>query len=149
MSIDPANPRRREVFSCAYQYPVVSPDERYVAFLKGDMTVAVVDLSRQLPVAVWACPAEKQHLFLNWSPDGQEVFVGCCWGGGLWIYDPTKDEAARAMEGWFGWCTRPQPDGSRMAFERPYGQWHHEIWIVDQGPKTPKGMPELQTQPGS
>jgi serine/threonine protein kinase len=145
MSIDPANPLRREVLSCNYQFPVVSPDERYVAFMQDDMAVVVKDRSIASPVAIWPGPPEKQHLFLNWSPDGQQVIVGCYWGQGLWTYDVTRNEASRVMEGFFGWCTQSKADGASMAFDRPYGQWHHEIWVAHLGPKARESL----VQPGT
>jgi tetratricopeptide (TPR) repeat protein len=121
----------REILSCNYQFPVISPDERYVAFMQDDMSVAVKDRFIASPVAVWPGPPEKQHLFLNWSPDGQQILIGCYWGQGLWTYDVTRSEASRMMEGFIGWCTQPGAGNTQIALDRCYGQWHHEIWIVD------------------
>ena len=82
-------------------------------------------------MTVWAGPPDKQHMFLSWSADGRQLAVGGYWGAGLWIYDIEKKEASKVMDGFFGWCSWPRQDGTRMAVERPYGQWHHEIWIID------------------
>ncbi len=131
VSMEPDRAYPRHVLTCNYQFPVMSPDERYIAFMQDDMSIVVKDRSIASPVAVWPGPPEKQHVFLNWSPDGQQVLIGCYWGQGLWTYDVTRNEASRKMEGFFGWSTQPRAGGTALALERCYGQWHHEIWILD------------------
>ncbi len=130
VAIDPANSDLQEILSCKYAFPVVSPDEQHVAFMQDDMTIGIKDLPTG-SVTIWAGPPVKQHMFLSWSADGRQLTVGGYWGAGLWIYDIDKKEASKVMDGFFGWCSWPQQNGTRMAVERPYAQWHHEIWIID------------------
>ncbi len=144
VSIDPAGSDLREILSCSYQFPVMSPDEKYVAFMQDDITIGIKDLSTQA-VTVWAGPPDKQHMFLNWSVDGRQLAVGCYWGAGLWMYDVEKKEASKVMDGYFGWCTWSRQDGTRMALERPYAQWHHEIWVIDLDSPVPATAPGTQT----
>jgi serine/threonine protein kinase/tetratricopeptide (TPR) repeat protein len=131
VSIEPGQPYPREILTCNYQFPVISPDERYIAYMQDDMSIAVKDRSIASPVAVWPGPPEKQHVFLNWSPDGQQVLIGCYWGQGLWTYDVTRNEASRRIEGFYGWSDQPKAGGTALALDRCYGQWHHEIWIIE------------------
>jgi hypothetical protein len=84
-------------------------------------------------------------LFFNWSPDSTLVTVGCYFGGGLWIYDIEKKEASKILDGSYGWCSWSDAKRSRLAIEKDYAQWHHEIWVTDRplgpAPATPKVHP--------
>ena len=129
---DPNNAESQEIFTCRDPFPVVSPDEKYIAFMPDAVTFQIVDLADQSVIARWSGPMEDgQQLFLNWSADGQQLSVGCFWSGGLWIYDVNNKEASRIVDGSFSRCCWSAPDMSRMAIEKVYGQWHHEIWIAD------------------
>ena len=109
------------------------------------MTFQIVDLADQSVVAHWSGPKEEgQHLYLTWSPDGRQLSVGCYWSGGLWIYDVTNKKASKIVDGSFSRCSWSSPDMRRMAIEKVYGQWHHEIWIADSGFKE---TTETQKQP--
>jgi serine/threonine protein kinase len=146
VSIDPANNDLREILSCKYQFPVVSPDEKCVAFMQDDMTTGIKDLATQ-SITVWPGPLIKQHMFLSWSTDGRQLAAGGYWGAGLWIYDVEKEEASKVMDGFFGCCSWSQQDGTRMAVERPYAQWHHEIWVIDLDSQVPAATPGTQANP--
>jgi Tol biopolymer transport system component len=146
ISIDPANSDQREMLTCMYQFPVLSPDGRYAAFMQDDLSVGIKDLSTQ-SVSTWAGSQDKQHVFLSWSADGRQLAVGCYWGAGLWIYDVEKKEASKVMDGYFGWCSWSRQDGTRMAVERPYAQWHHEIWVIDLDSQVPAATPGTQANP--
>jgi hypothetical protein len=145
MAIDSANSSPREILASTYQFAVVSPDEKYIAFMQDDMSVAIQDLSTQAMI-VWPGPPNKQHVFLGWSADSRRLIVGGYWGEGLWIYDVEKREGTKIMDGFFGWCLWSRQNGTRMAVERPYAQWHHEIWIVDLDLSVP-ATPKAQTSP--
>ncbi|OHB66332.1 MAG: hypothetical protein A2Y77_15130 [Planctomycetes bacterium RBG_13_62_9] len=135
--IDAKGDERREVLECMDMFPTISPDEKYVATMTTDATLQIVDLSSRAAVPGWPGPADKQQLFLNWSPDGSKLSVGCYFGGGLWLYDFQKREASKILDGSFAWCSWSGPDRSRMAVEKVYSQWHHEIWLIQSDPGTP------------
>jgi non-ribosomal peptide synthetase component F len=70
-------------------------------------------------------------LFSNWSPDGTKLSIGCYQDGGLWIYDMQTKEATKVLDGAYSWCAWSDPAGRRLAIEKVYAQWHHEIWVTD------------------
>ena len=121
---------------CPGYYPVVSPDEKYVAY--GESNVSgerrIVDLSTKSVVARWPAPPGSSSPFLNWSPNGQELSVGSYSISGLWIYDVKTQKASRVLSGSFGLCSWSGPDISKFAIERVYGNRHREIWVADLDP---------------
>jgi tetratricopeptide (TPR) repeat protein len=149
ISLDTTGSDPCEVFPCDYQFPVVSPDERYVAFMDHkDMAVKLADLSTQSVAVIWPGPEPKQHMFLGWSPDGGQLGIGCYWGAGLWRYDRAKKEVSQVVDGAFGWCTWLQAENGRMAVDKTYGQWHHEIWVTGGKAEGAIAAPEKQITPG-
>jgi WD40 repeat protein len=141
ISADPNNTNSKEVFACNARFPVVSPDEKFVAFEEEKSgTLKIVDLADKLVVASWTAPKEKGQSFICWSSDGKRLAIGRYWDGGLWIYDVDTQTATKIVEGSFAWCDWSAPGTSRMAIERVYGPWHHEIWIADVGKD---GIPDV------
>ncbi len=141
IDIDPNHSDLREILSCMYEFPVISPDEKYVAFMQDDLTLEIRDLSTGSVAGTWSGPQPKQHMFLSWSPDGARLAIGCYWGAGLWMYDMATKGASKMIDGSFSWCTWSDPQRSRLAIERVYGQWHHEIWVTDPNAGAPR-VPE-------
>jgi WD40 repeat protein len=132
MSSDPDNPNPREVLAGETWYPVVSPDERYIAFIERKTgTLKVVDLTDKSEVASWSEPGTRGLSFVSWSADGARLAVGRYLQGGLWIYDMETRTATEVFDGSFAWCSWSAPNMERMAIERVYGVWHHEIWVAD------------------
>ena len=132
MSTDPNNLNPKEVFACETQFPVVSPDERFIAFIeKKTGALKIVDLTDGSEAASWSGLGRNALSFISWSADGKRLAIGCYWQGGLWIYDMDTKEATRIVDGSFAWCAWSAPDMSRMVIERGFGSWHHEIWIAD------------------
>jgi serine/threonine protein kinase/tetratricopeptide (TPR) repeat protein len=132
MSTDPNNPNPKEVFACETQFPVVSPDERFIAFIeKKSGTFKIVDLTDGSEAASWSGLGGNNLSFISWSADGKRLAIGCYWQGGLWVYDRDTNRATRILEGSFAWSGWSAPDMSRMVVERAFGAWHHEIWIAD------------------
>jgi serine/threonine protein kinase len=130
---DPNNTNSKEVFVCKAQFPVVSPDEKFVAFVeKKSGTFKVVDLTDKSVAASWSGPNGKinEQSFICWSSDGKRLAIGSYWEGGLWIYDMDTKTAAKIIDGSFAWCGW-SADMSRMAIEHTYGPWHHEIWVAE------------------
>ncbi|HPC95181.1 MAG TPA: protein kinase [Sedimentisphaerales bacterium] len=132
MSTDPNNPNPKEVFACDTQFPVVSPDEKFIAFTeKRTGTLKIVDLADGSEAASWSGLGGNALSFISWSANGKRLAIGCYWQGGLWIYDMDTKEATKIVDGSFAWCAWSAPDMSRMVIERGFGSWHHEIWIAD------------------
>jgi serine/threonine protein kinase len=129
---DPNNIDRRVIMSHRDGFPVVSPDEKYVAFMPDAVTFQIVNMADKAVMAQWSAPdANGQQLFLSWSPDSKRLSIGCYRRGGLWIYDVDKKKASRLFDGAFSWCSWSLSNDSRLAIERVYGQWHHEIWLSE------------------
>jgi Tol biopolymer transport system component len=134
ISADPNNTNSKEVFACDSRFPVVSPDEQFVAFIeKKSGTLKIVDLTDKSVAASWSGPngKVKEETFICWSHDEKWLVIGCYWQEGLWIFDMDTKIATKIIDGSFAWCGWSTPDMSRMAIEHTYGQWHHEIWVAD------------------
>lgn len=132
MSTDPNNLNPKEVFACETQFPVVSPDERFIAFIeKKTGALKIVDLTDGSEAASWSGLGRNALSFISWSADGKRLAIGCYWQGGFWIYDTGTEQATKVVDGSFAWCAWSVPDMGRMVIERVFGSWHHEIWIAD------------------
>ncbi len=132
ISTDPNHANPKEVFACETQFPVVSPNERFVAFTeKKTGAITVVDLTDGSVAASWSGLGGNGLSFICWSADGKRLAIGCYWQGGLWVYDMDTKKATEIFDGSFAWCGWSAPDMSRMVIERAFGAWHHEIWIAD------------------
>ena len=132
ISIDPDNASQEEVLACDTQFPVVSPNEKFIAFIeKKTGRLNVADLIDGSEVASWPGLGKNALSFISWSGDGKRLAIGGYWQQGLRIYDMDTKEATKVLDGSFAWCTWSAPDMSHMAIERVYGAWHHEIWIAD------------------
>jgi len=132
MSTDPNNANLKKVFACETQFPVVSPDEKLIAFIeKKTGTFKIVDLTDGSEAASWSGVGGDALSFLCWSADAKRLAIGRYWQGGLWIYDTDAKQATRIFDGSFAWCGWSAPDMSRMVIERTFGSWHHEIWVAD------------------
>jgi serine/threonine protein kinase/Tol biopolymer transport system component len=112
--------------------PVVSPDEKYVAYYRGRLRI--VELASKSVIASWMAPFAQGWGFVNWSPNGQELSMAALDNSGLWIYDVKKKKASKVLSGSFGWCSWSAPDISKIAIGRVYGAQHHEIWVANLDP---------------
>jgi serine/threonine protein kinase/Tol biopolymer transport system component len=132
LSTDPNNANPKKVFACETQFPVVSPDEKLIAFIeKKTGALKVVSLTDGSEAASWSGLGGDGLSFLSWSADGKRLAIGRYWQGGLWVYDMDTKQATRIIDGSFAWCAWSVPEMSRMVIERVFGSWHHEIWIAD------------------
>ncbi|MGD8501522.1 MAG: tetratricopeptide repeat protein, partial [Phycisphaerales bacterium] len=121
------------VISCPSYYPVVSPDEKYVAYWYGQLRI--VQLSTKSVVVSWTVPLIFPGASLNWSPNGRELSIGGGSSGhGLWIYNLDTRTASRVLSGLIGWSSWSCPHISQFAFQRTYGRLHREIWVADLDP---------------
>jgi len=119
------------VIQCPSYFPVVSPDEKYIAYIWGG-ELRIVELSTKSVVASWKPPPLSIGDILNWSPNGRELGI---WGQGLWIYNLDTKTAANVLSGTIGWCSWSRPDMSRIAFQRVYGgELYRDIWVANLDP---------------
>ncbi|MBN1816944.1 MAG: PD40 domain-containing protein, partial [Sedimentisphaerales bacterium] len=132
ISTDPDNANPKQVFDCEFKFPVVSPDEKFLAFVEQKTgALKIVDVSDKSVVASWSGLNKNNLAFICWSADGKRLAIGCYWEAGLWVYDIDTKSATRIFDGSFAWCGWSVPVRSCMAIERVYGTEHHEIWVVD------------------
>jgi tetratricopeptide (TPR) repeat protein len=118
------------LISCPSTFPVVSPDEKYVAYAGGG-ELRIVELATKSVVASWTPPPLTLGVILNWSPNGRELGIA---GRGLWIYNLDTKTASKVLSGRIGWSSWSRPDISRFAFQRTYGLLHREIWVANLDP---------------
>jgi tetratricopeptide (TPR) repeat protein len=146
IGIDPKAGAPREVLESEDMFPFVSPDGKYAALMTPEGTLQIVDLSDRSIVPGWSGPPDRQQLFPNWSPDSTLLTVGCYFGGGLWLYDLQTKEASKILDGSYSWCCWSDAQRRRLAIEKVYAQWHHEIWITDQplGPRPPESRRHVE-----
>jgi serine/threonine protein kinase/WD40 repeat protein len=129
ISIKDSHAQPELVLACPDEYPVVSPNNRYVAF-DNDNVLQITDLASQSSATEWIGPFE---VFTGgWSPDSRQFAYG---GGarvrirtGLWIYDMDKKEAVKVLSGQIS-LAYWSPDSKQLLFQLPVP--YNEIWIAD------------------
>jgi len=121
------------IIQCPSPLPVISPDEKYVAYRKADV-LRIVELSTQSVVVNWTTTPRSLGLrsAIYWSPSGCELFIAG--NDGLWIYNLATKTFANVLSGEIGWSSLSPSDMNRIAFQRGYGPLHREIWIADLDP---------------
>ena len=120
-----------QIVSCPSYFPVVSPDERYVAYRLSDEHI-IVELSTKSVVARLTTSLISRGIILNWSPNGREISSTS--SNGLWIYELDTKTASKVLSGHIGWSSWSRPAMSRIAFQRTYGPLHREIWVANLKP---------------
>jgi len=120
------------IVQCPGRVPVVSPDEKYVAYRIGS-GFRIMEIVTKSIVVDYTLPVTGR-LFLSWSPDGQELSMGNYErDSGLWIYDVKAGKASKVIRGSFERCTWSRPETGKMALGRTY--WDlNEIWVADLDP---------------
>jgi hypothetical protein len=142
IAVDDEDALPRIVLRDCSAFPVVSPNECYVADHEF-RELRITDLTQGEIVRRWLIPPRNRvGLFVNWSPDGRELSV-CGWDGsetGLWIYDMDTETAAKiaglpaAMGRWSGGADPKLA----VAFSMPF----NEIWIWDLQPASVQTVAE-------
>jgi serine/threonine protein kinase/tetratricopeptide (TPR) repeat protein/WD40 repeat protein len=136
ISIEDRQAQPELVLECPDEYPVVSPDNRYVAY-DNDNVLQITDLASQSNAAGWVGPFEV--FSGGWSPDSRQFAYG---GGarvrirtGLWIYDIDEKEAVKVLSGQIS-LAYWSPDSKQLLFQLPVP--YNEIWIanIDNGLST-------------
>ena len=99
IAIDEQDAQAQVVLCDCSAFPVISPDERFVADHKFH-ELRITDLASAEIVRRWLIPPRPRvGLFINWSQDGHELSV-CGWDGsetGLWIYDMKTESATKVV----------------------------------------------------
>lgn len=115
------------------QAPVVSPDGKKVAYVRGfdgRSDVWVVDIEGGLPVQLTDAttpqgpdPGQRQAFPLAWTPDSETVIFAATGEGKLWAV-PAGGGSAQQIEEAAGNHHSPNvsPDGSRVAFVAERGE---------------------------
>jgi hypothetical protein len=133
---DSSMPKVNQVLTeCGY-YPVVSPNEQYVADAKF-RTLRILDTRSGKEVCEWlAPPFPARGLLFNWSPDSRGLAIGGFHGGmmGLWFLDTQTGEASRMMDGPASHA-RWSPDRSKIVVA--VGAPYVDLWLFDLDPNRP------------
>jgi hypothetical protein len=126
------NAKPTPIVRCPNRFPVVSPDEKYVAY-RIESGFRIVEIATKTVVVSYTLPVTGRT-FLSWSSDGQELSVGIYeHDSGLWIYDMKAGKASKVIRGSFEVCSWSQPETGKMALGRTY--WDlNEIWVADLDP---------------
>lgn len=99
IAIDEQDAQAQVVLRNCSAFPVISPDERFVADHEFH-ELRITDLASAEIMRRWLIPPRPRFgLFVNWSTDGRELSV-CGWDGsetGLWIYDMDTENATKVM----------------------------------------------------
>ncbi|MHC4203681.1 MAG: protein kinase domain-containing protein [Planctomycetota bacterium] len=120
----------QEIIWCPGGAPMVSPDEKFIAFSSGfPRSLRVMDRHSGSLVASWYGPWGIG--FVNWSSDGRKLTVAGYWESdlGLWIYDRETREASNVLSGRITRGRLSPPDDKRMAIA--FGPPLYEIWVAD------------------
>jgi serine/threonine protein kinase len=134
ISVDQKNPQVQVILRDCSDFPVVSPDERYVADHQY-RELRIIELASGEIVRRWLIPPRPRGgLFVNWSPDGRELSV-CGWDGseaGLWIYNMETEDAVKIMDFYATTARWSGGDHPRLAIA--FGMPLTEIWMCELKP---------------
>jgi serine/threonine protein kinase len=147
ISMDQKNTQAQVVLRDCSNFPIVSPDERYVADHQY-RELRVIDLASGEIVRRWLIPPRPRGgLFVNWSPDGCELSV-CGWDGsetGLWIYNMETEDAVKIMDIYA--TTARWSGGENPKLAVAFGMPLTEIWMCElkPGASTAESFDFIQT----
>ena len=134
IAIDEQNAKAQVMLCDCSDFPVVSPDERYVADHQY-RELRIIDLASGEIVRRWLMPPRPRGgLFVNWSPDGRELSV-CGWDGsetGLWIYDMETGDAVKIMNTYATTARWSRGEHPKLAVA--FGMPLTEIWMCELKP---------------
>jgi hypothetical protein len=134
IAIDEQDAKAQVVLCGCSAFPVISPNERFVADHEFH-ELRITDLASAKIVRRWLIPPRPRlGLFVNWSPDGRELSV-CGWDGsetGLWIYDMDTENATKVL-GLLATTAR-WSGGAHPKLAVAFGMPLSEIWMWDLKP---------------
>jgi len=94
---DPAD--CRQVCRFRGRFPVVSPDGKYLAE-PSTHHLEILELATGATVARWIVPNTMRGKYVNWSPDGRQLYLGNDQGSmGLWCFDLDTGESKKLYSG--------------------------------------------------
>jgi tetratricopeptide (TPR) repeat protein len=120
----------QEIVWCPGGAPMVSPDDKFIAFSSGfPRSLRVMDRHSGSFVVNWYVPWGIG--FVNWSSDGRKLTIAGYWESdlGLWIYDMETREVSKVLSGRITRGRLSPPDDKRMAIA--FGPPLYEIWVAD------------------
>jgi serine/threonine protein kinase/Tol biopolymer transport system component len=130
ISIEEPDAKPKSITPCPAGFPLVSPDDRYLAYVDGGC-LKVKDLVSQAPVAEWPIPFRMWGV-CAWSPAGDELCLGDGGPGeGLWICRFGQSEPVKVLDGYImggAWS----PDRTKLVFD--FGSPLDGIWVADLDP---------------
>jgi len=136
ISLDGQDAQPKRIMACSSEFPSISADEKYMAYLEN-ASLKVKDLVSQALVAQWDVPFITWST-VAWSPAGRELCLGGGSGSqdtsGLWIYTLGRAEPANVLSGQVrnaSWS----PKGTELAINLRLS--YSEIWTVALDPKVP------------
>jgi serine/threonine protein kinase len=115
-------------------FPVVSPNEQYVADHKFRELKIIERASGEVVRRWFISPRPRYGLYVNWSPDGSELSVAG-WDGsetGLWIYNMNTEDAVKIVDVLA--TTAHWSGGDRPKLAVAFGSPLTEIWMWDMQP---------------
>ncbi|MFC1636481.1 hypothetical protein ACFL5Z_16750, partial [Planctomycetota bacterium] len=134
IDVDQPNAKAEVVLHNCSIFPVVSPDERYVADHQF-RELRIIELASGQIVRRWFIPPRPRYgLYVNWSPDGRELSVAG-WDGsetGLWIYNMETEDAVK-IAGVLATTAR-WSGGDHPKLAVAFGSPLTEIWMWDLQP---------------
>lgn len=125
---DPKAQAQIELHNCSL-FPVVSPDERYIADHQF-RELRIFEQATGRIVHRWLIPPRPRFgLYVNWLPDGHRLSV-CGWESsetGLWVYDMKTESAVKVM-GIYSTTAR-WSSGAHPKLAVAFGSPLTEIWM--------------------
>ena len=133
IAIEDRDARPVPILACSNNFPSMSRDEKYVAYLEG-ASLKITDVASQTLVTEWPVPFNTWG-GAGWSPSGSEL----CLGGdtttqertGLWVYAFDRTQPAQVLGGQIAsgsWS----PTATSLAF--CLGTPYYEVWTAPLDP---------------
>jgi len=101
IAVEDANTRPIPILACSNNFPSMSPDEKYVAYMEG-ASLKIKDLASQTLVTEWPVPFAAWG-GADWSATGRELCLGSDTskpeGAGLWMYAFDRPQPAQVLGG--------------------------------------------------
>ena len=126
----------------------LSPDDKRVAFDRGNRDIWVLDMIRGVPTRLTSAPGANN--IPSWSPDGLRIFFPSNRNGTFDLYVKSatgagQEEVLVRMGTPTGWGTDWSRDARYILYQIPGGQTGQDLWVAPQfGDR--KLYPYLQTQ---
>lgn len=93
-----------------------SPEGSLIAFGSDDGTVRVLDVENGRSIREYETRRNEGVLAVSWSHDGSYLAGGVSWGGDVFLWDVSKDQSGKVLEGHSDWVNDVlySPDGRTL-----------------------------------